>query len=117
MIRVVFSRMGLVAIAALVACAPSKDEKSAPAPVPAAGASEGAPTVSMTPVARYQPPGLTAEELHGRMKQEPVVILDVRSQAAYDEAHIQGAKSIPWAKLPQGYKQLPKDRLIALYCT
>lgn len=111
-------RLGVVAIAAAIAaCAPSKDEKNAPAPVPAAGASEGAPTVSLSPVARYQPPGLTAVELHARMAHEPVVILDVRSQAAYDEAHIQGAKSLPWAKLSQGYRQLPKDRLIALYCT
>jgi hypothetical protein len=96
---------------ALAGCAPSRDEQARPAPAPAAEA-----PASRAPV--YEPPGLRPEELHDRMaKGEKVVIVDVRSQAAYDEAHIQGAKSIPWSKLPQGYRQLPKDRLLALYCT
>jgi hypothetical protein len=109
----------MAAIALVVAaCAPSKDEKPAPAPAPAAGAVEGSPRISTSAAPMYQPPGLTPDELHGKVaKGEGVVIVDVRSEAAYEEAHIRGAKSIPWAKLPQGYKQLPKDRLIALYCT
>ena len=69
----------------------------------------------------FEPPA-TRDEVHSAAVQYVRKISgstkpSIANQAAFDEAHIAGAKSIPWAKLPDGYAQLPKDRLLALYCT
>jgi 3-mercaptopyruvate sulfurtransferase SseA len=104
------ARLALAALwlAGAWGCAPGKDEKPAPAPQPAAEASPKA----------YEAEGLSPEEVHRRQAAgEPILIVDVRSQGAYNEAHIKGALSLPWGQLAQGHQQLPKDRLMALYCT
>lgn len=108
---------GAVLIAAsILACAPPKEEEhAAPQPAPAAGAMS--PSEAPSP-AGYEPPGMTPQALQAKIKAgEKVAIVDVRSKTSYDTRHIEGAVSIPWRDLEKGYKQLPKDYLIALYCT
>ena len=107
---------GAVLIAASVsACAPPKDEeRAAPQPAPAAVAASPLPS----PSPAYEAPGMTPEQVQARIQAgEKVAIVDVRSKTSYQHAHIKGALSIPWRDLEKGYKQLPKDYLIALYCT
>ena len=50
---------------------------------------------------------------------DPLVLVDVRAKDLYDTGYIPGARNIP--NEPEGdslskLKQLPKDRLIVLYC-
>ncbi|WP_163510108.1 ArsR/SmtB family transcription factor [Fodinicola acaciae] len=61
----------------------------------------------------WQP--VTAEELRGRL--EDVVVVDVRSPAAYAEWHIPGAISIPGSKIVDRIDELPKGRDIVAYCS
>lgn len=46
----------------------------------------------------------------------PVFILDVRQQDEYDAGHIDRAVLIPLNALPDRFGELPKDRLIVVYC-
>jgi rhodanese-related sulfurtransferase len=68
--------------------------------------------------ARFEAPLVSAETLKQRLaKGEPITIVDVRSRAAFDAEHIDGAVSRPRLALIEGHPPLPKDRLYALYCT
>jgi len=64
-------------------------------------------------------PRITIEELRKKMESgADIVVLDARPKAMYDEGHIKGALSFPWAlKITQGdVRQLPRDRMIIIYC-
>ena len=45
------------------------------------------------------------------------LIVDVRSEQVYLEAHIPGAILIPSSEITARYQELPKDKLLYLYCT
>jgi len=62
-------------------------------------------------------PRIVAEELKRLVGKGEAVIVDVRSQSAWDVSHIDGALHIPLAELSSRLKELPKDKLIACYCT
>lgn len=62
---------------------------------------------------------ITAEEAKALMdSEEGYVILDVRTQAEYDEGHIPGAVVIPDTEIEaRAEEELPdKDQLILVYC-
>jgi rhodanese-related sulfurtransferase len=65
----------------------------------------------------YEPPRLTATEVHARMaKGEQVLFVDTRPPQAYALEHVDGAVNVPSSRF--GTKtDLPKDRWIVLYCT
>ncbi|MFP5502631.1 MAG: rhodanese-like domain-containing protein [Candidatus Sericytochromatia bacterium] len=108
-------------IAALAACALSGCQAPGPAVVEAGGSP--APVVSEAPDAepaspRYEAPRLTPQEVKARMDAgEDIVVVDVRGASFYAAGHIEGAISAPWATLSEGHAQLPKDKLLLLYCT
>jgi ArsR family transcriptional regulator len=60
---------------------------------------------------------VTIEELEAMMKDGKVFLVDVRSQDAYDIAHIPGAKLIPSGEILNHLKELPSDKLIVTYCS
>lgn len=97
-------RMILAAATALLlpACAPPP----ASAPGSPEAPSSGAPYALVSP-----------QEARARLQQEPLLVVDVRSRARYDESHIEGAVSSPLVELETGHALLPKDRFILLYCT
>ena len=68
----------------------------------------------------YQSPSIirrvTTAELDELMKQGKVVVVDVRSQDAYDKGHIRGAKLIPLNQVGERAKELPRDKTIVTYC-
>jgi rhodanese-related sulfurtransferase len=69
-------------------------------------------------VAAYEPPRVTIDELKARRAaNEDMLIVDVRSAEVFGIEHAAGAVNVPWKDLPSGYAQLPKDRLLLLYCT
>ena len=64
-----------------------------------------------------QAPRVTAAEVKQLAAKGEVVIIDVRSKDAYDVEHAEGAVSIPLQELEGRLAELPKDKLIAAYCT
>jgi len=48
---------------------------------------------------------------------EELVIVDTRSLEQYNAGHIAGAVSLPVSEIAARHEELPKDRLIVLYCT
>ena len=93
----------------LIAGCNSRSQEETPAKTSAAGQAVVA--------AGFQARVLSAKELKAHQDKEGVVIVDVRPPESYEVEHIAGAVNVPWAKLKDGYAQLPKDRFIALYCT
>ena len=62
-------------------------------------------------------PRVAAEEVKRLAEKGEVVIIDTRGKDAYDFEHAEGALSIPVAELESRLAELPKDKLIAAYCT
>ena len=62
-------------------------------------------------------PRIEAEEVKRLAAKGEVVIIDTRGKDAYDVEHAEGALSIPVAELESRLADLPKDKLIAAYCT
>jgi rhodanese-related sulfurtransferase len=59
---------------------------------------------------------LSAPELHERLAQGRVVVLDVRPEAEYRAGHISGAVSAPLEQLDEIAPTLPKRREVVAYC-
>jgi predicted sulfurtransferase len=62
-------------------------------------------------------PRITAEEVKRLAEKGEVVLIDTRGKDAYDAEHAQGALSVPLTELESRLADLPKDKLIAAYCT
>ena len=60
---------------------------------------------------------VTIAEMEALVKDDKAVVIDVRSQDAYDAGHIPGAKLIPAFDILNHLKELPKDKLIITYCS
>ena len=88
----------VLAVLALIALLPGTAGRAA-----AAGAAEA--------------PRVAAEEVKRLAEKGEVVIIDTRGKDAYDREHAEGALSIPVAELESRLAELPKDKLIAAYCT
>ena len=62
-------------------------------------------------------PRIKVEELAKAIREEGVVVVDIREAEDYAEEHIKGAVSIPLEEIRErGPKELPKDKLIVTYC-
>ena len=56
-------------------------------------------------------------EAKDHWKSRNPVIVDVRSRAEYERAHIPDALSIPLAEIQTRFHELPRDVEIITYCT
>lgn len=76
------------------------------------------PTPLPTPTrGTVEVPRLSPEEVKERLDSgADVVIVDVRSREDFDEAHIEGAISIPLSEVESRYNELPEDKEIIIYC-
>jgi rhodanese-related sulfurtransferase len=45
------------------------------------------------------------------------VVIDVRTEPAYQLSHIQGAKLIPFPEIANRIGELPHDKLVVTYCS
>ena len=74
---------------------------------------------SQTPAS--QPPDdarrITANELHKLWEKNEVMIIDTRPEPAYKAEHIKGSISIPTGQLINHLSELPRNKMIAAYCT
>ena len=60
---------------------------------------------------------VTIEEMEAMVKAGTAVVIDVRNQAAYDTAHIPGARLIPAGEIQNHLNELPRDKMIITYCS
>ncbi len=61
-------------------------------------------------------PVITARDLAERMKQNGMIVLDVRGKSEYDERHIVGARHIPLGYVADHLDELPRDKAIVAHC-
>ncbi len=57
------------------------------------------------------------EELAGRLESGDIMVLDVRDDDEFAEAHIPGSVNLPFGDLPERLGELPRDREIAAICS
>ena len=76
-----------------------------------------AAVLAQTPTSADQAPRVEASEVKRLAEKGEAVIVDVRGKDAWDTGHAQGAIHIPEAQVLSRLAELPKDKLIALYCT
>lgn len=108
-----FSGLLLTAVIAgmvLTACN-SAEQKNGSSPAKPAGASSSS-AVYADGVRRVTP-----SELQAMINRDEAVVIDVRTQDAYNTAHIRGAKLIPEADVAKRSNELPKNKLIITYCS
>jgi 3-mercaptopyruvate sulfurtransferase SseA len=60
---------------------------------------------------------VTITELRDMLDQGKAIVIDVRGDETYKQEHIKGALDIPEAQLIARAGELPKDKLIVLYCS
>jgi 3-mercaptopyruvate sulfurtransferase SseA len=60
---------------------------------------------------------ITAGELHKLWEKNDVVIIDTRPEPAYKAEHIKGSISMPTGHLLERLSELPRNKMIAAYCT
>jgi rhodanese-related sulfurtransferase/DNA-binding transcriptional ArsR family regulator len=60
--------------------------------------------------------GLSREMLLRKARDGEVVVIDVRPQTEYEQAHLPYARSMPLAELEQRIAELPKRKQIVAYC-
>jgi predicted sulfurtransferase len=81
--------------------------------------------LSQKPVNQAPPAGTPAdnarrigvEELHKLWQSNDVYIIDTRAESAYKQEHIKGSVSMPTGTVLDHLNELPKNKLIAAYCT
>jgi hydroxyacylglutathione hydrolase len=69
------------------------------------------------PTSPDQAPRVEAAEVKKLLDKHEAVLVDVRGKEAWDAGHAEGAIHIPEAQVLSRLSDLPKDKLIALYCT
>ena len=62
-------------------------------------------------------PRISAEEALKLAVNGEAVIIDVRDKVSWDGGHAEGSLSVPLAEVGKRAAELPKDKLIAAYCT
>jgi len=60
---------------------------------------------------------IDAEEAVRLAAKGEAVVVDVRDKLSFEGSHADGARHIPLAELANRLSELPKDKLIAAYCT
>ncbi len=70
------------------------------------------------PAQEARMPRVSAQQLHALMlRHQGLVVVDARDAYSYAASHIPGALDFPLLQFGRQYRLLPKDELIALYCT
>ncbi|HUP64415.1 MAG TPA: rhodanese-like domain-containing protein [Thermoanaerobaculia bacterium] len=95
---------------------PGQSSSAPSPPVPAVSPKKAAAAPPM-PGAPVEPRKITPQELHERMQREEVVIVDVRNAEQYEASRIEGAIHIPFTEMFARGDELPREKLIALYCS
>jgi rhodanese-related sulfurtransferase len=65
---------------------------------------------------RHEFEPISAVELRRRLKQDNLVLLDVRPREEYEAGHLPQAISLPYEELEKRLDELPTDKTIVAYC-
>ena len=60
---------------------------------------------------------ITTAELDSALKSGTAIVVDVRNDAAFKQAHIKGATLIPFNEIGNRTGELPRDKMIVTYCS
>ena len=60
---------------------------------------------------------VTPSDLQAMINRNEAVVIDVRTEDAFNTAHVRGAKFIPEVDVAKRSDELPKDKLIVTYCS
>ena len=102
----------LLAVVVLTACN-SNETKSRVFGVPTPSTATAPPPQAPVDTTRR----ITPAELKEEILKHDVMIIDVRGEAAYRQGHIKGARLIPSSEILAHIDDLPKNKLIATYCS
>jgi len=80
-------------------------------------ANQSAPPSTPAPPPADNARRITAAELHTLWEKGDVVIIDTRAEVAYKQEHIKGSVSMPTGTVLDHLSELPRNKLIAAYCT
>jgi len=115
----------LALVVTVAACAPAPAASPTVAPATAAVPTEE-PTPAGLPVPTMQAKAPTKEEDLQKISPEELltliegkadlVVVDNQPKGAYDLGHVPGAVNFPWAMEITDPGDLPKDKLLVLYC-
>ncbi len=74
---------------------------------------------SVPPVSAPHPEArrISVEELQAALARNEVVVVDVRSEAAFQRGHIRGALLIPAGEIAARARELPRNKTIVTYCS
>lgn len=75
------------------------------------------PATAMTLQAPEGARRITPADLRELLKKGQAIIVDVRSEESYKAGHIKGAWLIPASDIAKRAEELPRDKLIATYCS
>ena len=88
------------------------------------GAGDGsrAANSNALPLQAQEKPGdgvrrITPSELREALNKGQAVVVDVRSEEAYRAGHIKGARLIPVYEIGSRANELPRNKMIATYCS
>ena len=59
---------------------------------------------------------ISAETLAAMVKEDAVLLFDVRKKSEYDSQHVIGATNVPLNELNQHLAEIPKDKALVLHC-
>lgn len=106
--------LALVATFALSACnSTDRSASSAPAGSPVVPSNVKPPETIHADGARR----ITVPEVQELLAKGQAVIIDVRNQPSFDQAHIRGAKLIPSTEVADRIGEFPRDKTIVTYCS
>ncbi len=106
-----------VVVVAAFALACNSAERSASSSSPGVLASSPAQGKSPTTPPADGVRRITTTELKDLLAKGQAFVVDVRNQAAYDAAHIKGAKLIPTNETANRAHEVPRDKTIVTYCS
>ena len=105
--------LGTLALVAFVACN-STDQASKVATSNPTATNKLKPAETTHPDAARR---ITVQEAQKLIASGQAVVFDVRNQAAFDQAHIHGAKLIPFTEVADRSGEFPRDKTIITYCS
>lgn len=115
---------GAIAVLALVGWALYR---SFNAPISSAAVSQSSSVPAAVPVpatnsgdeeaAKAAVPRISVEDLHQRIANNAITLIDVRTKEGWDSGHIRGAMHIPLASVEANLSYIPRDKPIVTYCT
>ena len=109
--------VGVVVVTILAAAIVSAFSRQRAATASPGGTVSTALPQSTQPLPYPDVPRISVSETADQLAQGDVVLVDVRSKASYDKAHAAGSVSIPEEEVASRLDELPRDRLLVLYCT